>query len=454
MMHTDNAQGGFFAALWKFLASVKLTISLLLLLAGASMIGTLIPQNADHQTYIRTYGEFLYHVLTVFDLFNMYYSWWFRALILLLTVNITVCTLRRWPATWTAAVSGPPRFESVVNKKPLQEFLDLRKIQDLKPVCMNYLKKRYKGFRVELQNDEYIMTAEKGRWSRLGVPIVHLSVVIVLAGALVGSIFGFDGYVNIPEGGSIDRIQLRNRDASLPLGFTVQCDDFNVSFYDSGEPKEYRSRLGIAENGRRVLEKDIIVNDPLRYKGINFFQSSYGAMPPDNLELSFTPNGSGEAFRRNVAIGQSVELPAGGGSFTVREYNRDYHYKEAEVGEAVTGVLDKPGQAPEEVVLPLRFPSFDKMRKGQWIIAVERYENKNYTGLQVTSDPGVPLVYTGFILLILGCWTAFFVSHQKIVVKVTSSSDGSRVRVFGSASRNHVGFENAIRKMAETLGGR
>jgi len=121
------------------------------------------------------------------------------------------------------------------------------------------------------------------------------------------------------------------------------------------------------------------------------------------------------------------------------------------VGEAVLGILVKSGKEPMEITLPLRFPSFDKIRKGEWIISVDGYDNAFYTGLQVTKDPGVPLVYTGFSLLIIGCWVAFLMSHQKVVVDVRASSNSSRIRVFGSANRNHIGFENAARKLGEQL---
>ena len=143
--------------------------------------------------------------------------------------------------------------------------------------------------------------------------MVHLSIVIVLSGAIVGSFFGFDGFVNIPEGGSANRIQLRNSKDMRPLGFEVRCDDFDVSFYDTGAPKEFRSNLKIIENGKKVFEKDIVVNDPLRYKGINFFQSSYGSMPPKNLDLSFEAKDASRKIRHKLSIGQSVDLPDGAG---------------------------------------------------------------------------------------------------------------------------------------------
>jgi cytochrome c biogenesis protein len=91
------------------------------------------------------------------------------------------------------------------------------------------------------------------------------------------------------------------------------------------------------------------------------------------------------------------------------------------------------------------------MRKAEWLIQAEGDDTSYYTGLQVTKDPGVPLVYFGFSLLILGCWVAFFMSHQEIMVDVRPGADSSRIQVFGTTNRNRIGFEIAMGKLGEEL---
>ena len=438
-------------SLWELFASVKLTVVVLILLAATSVIGTLVPQNSDPVSYMRAFGAFTYRLLQIFDIFNMYYSWWFQALIAILALNITVCTIKRWPAFWKMVSSPHINNSGLASKKSLIEFSDTRSPDILEPVYLNYIKSKFRNHKIESEHSGFRLVAVKGRWTRLGVPAVHLSIVIILAGALIGSIFGFDGFVNIPEGGSSDFIRLRNSNDTLSLGFEIRCDDFDVSFYDSGSPKEFRSSLVVLEDGREVAKKEIIVNDPLRYKGINFFQSSYGAMPPKNFQIAFTSANSDLRAEHKISIGQSVELPAGAGRFTARQYLNNYNYRGSRIGETLLGVLDKPGKEPEEVALPLRFPTFDKMRKGEWLIQAEGYDTSYYTGLQVTKDPAVPLVYFGFSLLILGCWVAFFMSHQEIMVDVRPSANSSRIQVFGTTNRNRIGFEIAIGKLGDEL---
>ena len=94
-MSKTEASGGIWDTLWGFFASVRLTILLLLSLAGTSIIGTLIPQNKQPMEYLQTFGEFGFRLLSALDFFVMYRSWWFRLLFMLLVVNIIVCAIER-----------------------------------------------------------------------------------------------------------------------------------------------------------------------------------------------------------------------------------------------------------------------------------------------------------------------------------------------------------------------
>ncbi|MDM8523792.1 cytochrome c biogenesis protein ResB [Desulfococcaceae bacterium HSG8] len=453
---TQTAKTETFAApVWRFFSSIRLTVAVLLLLAITSIIGTLIPQGGSQADYIRQYGETGYRLLYVFDLFDMYHSWWFRSLIVLLTANIVVCTLKRFPSVWKTSMAGkitlPARRDG---KKEPDAFMDSRNPEALKSVYEKYIGRRFRRFRTEPIENGFRIVAERGRWTRLGVTGVHLSIVLLLAGAMIGSLFGFEGYVNIAEGERTDRIRLRNSGVVVPLDFEILCEDFDVSFYDSGAPKEYRSNLHILEDGKPVMQKDIIVNDPLRYKGINLFQSSYGSMPPKELTLSFTRQDTGKVFKSKVSVGGRVDMPGTDRQFYLREIAGDYQLRGMAVGETALGAVILPDGKSTEVALPVRFPTYDKMRKGEWIIAVEEHGHSYYTGLQVTRDPGVPLVYAGFILLILGCYVTFFMAHQKVAVEFIKSPHSSTVQVYGSSSRHPLGFDITLKKIAAELGGK
>ena len=466
--------------LWKFFCSVQLTVFLLLSLALTSVIGTVIPQNESPDAYLHAYGAFRYQLLSALGVFDMYHSWWFQGLLMLLTVNIVVCSIDRLSRNWKLIFNRhpsvrPERFSSRVDART---FTDKRRAEDLVAVYEPLMARQFRHPQVIRSDDGAVIYGEKGRLSRLGVYIVHLSVILLLIGGLVGSFFGFEGYVNIAEGETTDTIRIRNTGQLHRLDFQIRCDDFNMELYDSGAPKEYRSSLSIIDGGETVRQKDIIVNDPLRYRGINIFQSSYGKLPPeqmppvrtpptasgpaDSYTLNLTSSGSGMSYTATATVGEPVEIPEGLGKFVVMAYEAEATFRGMAVGPALKGILTPEDGEPTEVLLPLKFANFDKMRGGEVVITVadqpqepftpappaqERY----YTGLQVTRDPGVWLVYSGFILMITGCFVTFYLSHQQVCIVVDQLRNNSRVTLAGVANRNKLAMKNTVEKIHKAL---
>ena len=439
--------------LWKTFASVKLTIVLLLTLAATSIIGTLIPQNETPVAYVQAFGEFLYRLFALLGLFDMYHSWWFRALILLLVGNIVICSIDRLQATWKILFVRNPRF-NIARYRQLKNKVDYKDDGDADQLKNRYEPVISRGFRyhrLEDTDDGFAIYGESGRWTRLGVYVVHSSVVLLLIGGLIGSIFGFDGFVNIPEGESVRSIQLTNGNQKMPLGFEIRCDDFNVEFYDSGTPKEFRSRLTILKQGKAVVQKDIIVNDPLRYEGISFYQSSYGNMTPNEVLLNFTSRATGKIYSQRAAIKAPIVIPENLGTFVLKKYTQQANFRGQNIGEAFMGILTPPNSSPVEVTLPLRFPRFDRMRKGEVVIAIADFLPRYYTGLQVSRDPGVWVVYIGFMMMIIGIYITFFMSHQQICVAVVAKGKKSEVMVAGTSNKNKMGMQKKVTRLSERL---
>jgi cytochrome c biogenesis protein len=392
-------------------------------------------------------------VLHTLGFFDMYHSWWFQVLIVFLTANIIVCSIDRLSATGKIIFTKNPSFKvsKFRHTRHKAEFNDPRSPDQLKEIYQPFVSRRFRSIRIDQTDGGYAIFGEKGRWTRLGVYTVHLSVILLLIGGLIGSIFGFDGFVNIPEGEAVKNIRLRNSVKLLPLEFEIRCDDFNVSFYDNGAPKEYRSTLTIFEQGTPVLKKDIIVNDPLHYKGIRMYQSSYGTLPPSDIVLNFTSKKSGKIYRKPAAVGREVILPENKGTFVLKGLNNAAKFKGHNVGEAFIGTLTPKNGNPIEVLLPVRFPSFDKMRRGDVIVTIAETKQRFYTGLQVSKDPGVWVVYAGFIMIIVGCYITFFMSHQQLCIEMIEMSNSSRIIVAGMANKNKTRMQISAKKIAEKL---
>jgi len=459
---------------WRFFCTVKLSIVLLLSLALTSIIGTLIPQNAGADFYLQTYGAFRYQLFGALGIFDMYHSWWFQGLLLLLTINIVVCSIDRLSGSWKLIFTREPKVnpERFTRRSDARTLTDKRGVEELVETYEPLIAKRYGYCKVTRSEAGAVIYAEKGRLSRLGVYIVHLSVILLLIGGLVGSIFGFEGFVNIPEGEATNMIRIRNTGLLHRLDFQIRCDNFKLTLYKNGVPKEYRSSLSILEGGKVVEHKDIIVNDPLHYHGINIFQASYGELPPQETKqpqppapgpaqrytLTFTSRASGISYTKTVKVGVPIDIPEGLGKFVVMTYEAEASHRGMNIGAALKGILTPPGGKPTEVLLPFKFANFDKMRAGNVTIAVvnpqqgnsavpKPAEKRYYTGLQVTNDPGVGLVYTGFFLIIAGCFITFFLSHQQVCIVIESLRKNRRVTFAGIANRNKLAMKNTIEKL-------
>ncbi len=464
--------------MWKFFCSVKLTIVLLLSLAFTSILGTFIPQNENPDAYIHAFGPFLYQFLSVLGVFDMYHSWWFQGLLMLLAINIIVCSIDRLKGSWKLIFNRNPnvRPERFTRRSDARTLTDKRNIEELIAAYQPIIAKQYPNCEVTRSDLSATIYGEKGRLSRLGVYIVHLSVILLLAGGLVGSFFGFEGFVNIPEGEAIDTIRLRNSGRIHRLDFQIRCDNFSMTVYETGTPKEYRSSLSIVEGEKVVKQKEIIVNDPLHYRGINIFQSSYGKLPPEQMQpknmpqtgpqesytLNFTSRESGLSYSANAPVGKPITIPEGLGKFVVMAYEADATFRGMDVGSALTGILTPSKGEAVEILLPLKFANFDKMRGGDIFITVasrqqEKFspqspdKERYYTGLQVTRDPGVWLVYTGFILMISGCFVTFYISHRQVCIVIDQLKKNCKVTFAGTANRNKLAMKNTVEKIFSTI---
>ena len=446
-------ESGLLTILYDLFRSLKLTIFLLILLAILSIIGTLITQNATPSEYIQRYGLGLYEVLNFFDLFDMYHSWWFKTVLVFLMINLVTCSLHRFPGVWKQISREPSSggLEDVMLKAlPYVEKFRISNPPGTKAEenIRSDLKRWFGNPRLLEFVSVVTLHSLIGRFSRLGVYITHLSILIILIGGLLGSLYGFRGHVEILEGEMVNQVflNIKGEEVSKPIGFSLRCDDFNITYYDLNGPekhvKEYTSILTIIDDGEEVMKKIVQVNHPLHYKGLAFYQASYGVL--HNVHLGIQWRNQKEKTFFNAMQGTTLPVPNSNALIRVLQYAPQVH----NFGEGVQVVLFKPNQDPQPFWLLKAFPKFDEQRKDEFILTFEGMTPKEYTGLQVTKDPGVWVVWVGCGLMILGLIVSFFFSHQRVWVRIPKSPGGEIV-LAGSTNKNRVGFEKTFRQLVE-----
>jgi cytochrome c biogenesis protein len=431
--------------IWDFFASVKLALFTLFFLSTTSIIGTIIPQKETAQWYIERYGEAtanLFQILSITP--DMYSSGWFLSLLGLLCLNLIVCSLDRFPGVWRQIKADnlntplnrlekmDPQCRWQLNNPPESSAMALK------------IALKTSGWKAEERKlgNAFLLFAQKGAMTRTGVYIVHASILVIFAGAIIGSILGFKGSVMLPETKTTDKAYAFATNSPIDLGFEVRCDRFNIEFYDNGMPKSYRSQLAILENGKVVKEKAIVVNDPLSYKGITFYQSSYEAYP--EFSVTITNKKTGLSETAIIPYQQQRNLEKSGLRFGIINAEAQGNV----VSKMKIWLSDDKG-----------VPSLFWLNDGEQV-TVERAHN-NFTvsakqmyatGLQVGRDPGVWTVYNGCAMMIIGLFVAFFMSHQRIWLYICEETDGkSSILMAGNANKNKAGFEKTFQALTQTI---
>ena len=206
-------------------------------------------------------------------------------------------------------------------------------------------------------------------------------------------------------------------------------------------PKTYRSAVTVLEDGKQVRTANIEVNQPLTHRGVTFYQSSYQPSQQYVLSLHKRPDDLKKTVTAPVA--QQVAWPEAGVAFGI--INRE---TQGEVTRRLKiWFTDNQGE-----------PSVFWMEAGQEA-TIERpsgaylFQARQLyaTGLQATKDPGVWLVYAGCLLMLIGLYIAFFLSHRRIHVLVRPKGSDSSVLFAGVANKNKVGFEKKFSELTNGL---
>lgn len=417
---------------WHFFTSVRLALVLILLITGAVLAGTLLDQvppsiRSDPAAYSQWlsrveghYGEIPTKIFDFFDLFNVFHTLWFRVLIGLLTINIIVCSLNRWKGIWRTVF--PPRIRMTPAFFEHARFNARYVIDEPADAAAGTVVKGLKRARYRISQEadtgSVALYADRNRFSRFGTFISHLSLVLILAGTVVGGIWGVsDSEFIVPEG--------MTRDVGLGTDLSVRLEHFTDEYYVEGPPKDFRSELVIYKNGEEVKRGITRVNSPLSYGGMKFHQSFFG----QTAVMAVNTKDGASLYDGPVPLAwQTREGGRPVGSFTLASENLEVWVIGPRSGE--NDPLVPAGEMRVEVYESssgaLRTatnlsPGAEKDVAG---LDVTLIREGRFTGLSLVKDPGVKIIWIASALMILGLVMLFYMPHRRLWAFCDEKQDG------------------------------
>lgn len=414
------------------LGNLKLAILLLLLIAISSSLGTVIEQEKPITFYEINYpvdnpifGVINSESIQFLGLNHIYKTEWFLLLLIIFGGSLLSCTLsRQIPSFKLARLWQFFKPEKIKNKIGLNFNLNKTSLMQF-----SYLLRK-KNYNVIQQGPH--LYAYKGLIGKIGPILVHTSIIIILLGAIIGSLTGFMSQEIVPKG---ELFHLQNIIRSGPLSYIRQdfetyVNDFKITYTEQGSIDQFYSDIHILDTDFNLRsKKTIFVNEPLKFEGITFYQTDW------NISMLFA----------TINDHEEIEIPLE--EVTVQNSIRFW-----------IGSLDKENNlilVLEDLSGKYTLYNSEKKLLGQSEMGRKFFLNGNNiritkitpsTGLQIKSDIGIPVVYCGFLILICSVFFSYSSYFQIWAIKIND-----RLYVYGETNRAIYFFEKHILEFIETL---
>ena len=316
---------------------MRFAITMLSIVAIASIIGTVIKQSEPYNNYLIQFGQFWFPVFEQFDLYNIYQAFWFLIILLFLVVSTTLCVSRNTPKI----LKDIKKFQSSLTPSSMKKFRNYYEFKTYKN--LEEISKIFKrqGFQIKKSNNPSLVIAKKGTLQKLGYIFTHLAIIVISVGGILdGNLlfkiqqtlgikevetrnlkfsevpfksqlnennFSYRATLMLNEQEKNDRALIRAKDGYLVqhLPFEIKLDKFYIEHYSTGQPKSFLSDIRIQHNGQEFL-KTISVNTPVSIDGVTIYQSDFQdggsrlSLTLLSLFDEFKPTGlSSEVYKQN-----------------------------------------------------------------------------------------------------------------------------------------------------------
>ena len=404
----------------KKLANLNLSIFILLFIALISITGTIIEQEQDLKYYQLNYplntkftSIINWKVIIFCGIDHVYTTWWFLSALILFFLSLFICTLS----------TQLPSLNNSRNWKFLRQIKNITNITPLNKKCLCNMIYSLNSNNYYVFHKHQSIYAYKGLIGRISPIFVHVSIILILLGAIIGLITGFTVQEMIPcyETFHIDNILKAGSQSYLPKNLLIKVNKFYILYNKDNSIKQFVSDIELINyKGHNILNNRITVNQPLNFKGIKFYQTDWQI--------------------------NSLRLKIGNSKIIQKKLNK------ISLGDKKVWACSIPINNNKQIILVIRNLKdnislynlsgelFKEISVNEWVTinntSFTIKEIMTCTGLQIKTDPGIMIVYTGFFILIISVTTSY-ISYSQIWI----TSQLNHLSLAGSTNRAVLSFE-------------
>jgi cytochrome c biogenesis protein len=415
--------------IFKSIADLRFAIFILLIIACFSVIGTVIEQDQSIETYKlnypltnRIFGFLAWDIILQFGFDHIYKTWWFITLILLFGVSLLTCTLlQQFPSLKIAR-----RCQFF---RTTQQFCRLNISTNLKHLLFSQLFFKIKEKHYSIFQQKNILYCYKGLVGRIAPIIVHFSMIIILIGAIFGSISGFKAQEIVPKTETF-HIQnvLNNGQFTIIPKVSIRVNDFWITYTKQTTITQFYSDISFLNvDGNEIQRKTIFVNSPAKYKGIDYYQTDWNIIGlrvklKNSIIFQYPfinlPNTQEKIWLTWISTSEQLD----NGLTLLIDNLQGY-----------CSVYNKVGNFIGNLELN------ENLKLGNSLILIDILSS---TGLQIKADPGITLIYLGFLFLMISTLISYITYSQIWIVQ-----DEQKIFIGGNTTRATFEFELEFLKL-------
>ena len=408
---------------FRFLADLRFSIFILLLISLCSVLGTIIEQDQSIETYKLNYpltnpffGYLTWDRILQFGLNHIYKTWWFFLLIFLFGLSLILCSFfQQLPSL---KIARRCQFFRTIN-----QFYRLKISTVLNNISFNKIISRIRKKKYSIFQQKNIIYCYKGLIGRIAPIIVHFSIILILFGTIIGSLFGFKAQEIVPKT-EVFHIQniFNNGQLTIIPKTSARINDFWITYTKDKTISQFYSDISILDNqGNEIDRRTISVNYPIIYKNVYYYQTDWNLI---GLRFQNLNNAITEYPLINILTNQNKVWLT-------------WVANNLQIETGMIAILDN-----------LQGYCSLYNEKGKFIGNIELNETMNFqqsislleiissTGLQIKTDPGIPIIYTGFLFLMLSTLISYLTYSQIWIIQ-----KDQKIYIGGNTNRAIFEFE-------------